>query len=123
MIFYVKKEDLGCWSWIGGKSTNGYGHFSVGGKGSPGKIAHRVSFELFKHEIPKGMWVLHTCRSKCVNPEHLFLGDRTDNMKDAAKKKRICTIGWLEYHWPSFLVLNIAKVFLYYKTPSNFNKD
>jgi hypothetical protein len=79
---YVKKEDLGCWSWIGGKSTNGYGHFSVGGKGSPGKIAHRVSFELFKHEIPKGMWVLHTCRNKCVNPEHLVIGNAKQNNKD-----------------------------------------
>ena len=29
------------------------------------------------------MWVLHTCDNrKCVNPEHLFLGDQTINTND-----------------------------------------
>ena len=81
-LLYIKEEENGCWSWLGGKTPNGYGHFSVGGKGSPGKSAHRVSFELFKHEIPKNMWVLHTCKTKCVNPEHLVLGDAFKNNKD-----------------------------------------
>lgn len=79
---FVSKSDDGCWIWNGGKTPNGYGHFSVGSKGSPGKSAHRVSYELFKGNIPYGMWVLHTCRNKCVNPEHLKLGTAKENNYD-----------------------------------------
>lgn len=78
---FVSKSDDGCWIWNGGKSK-GYGHFSVGPKGSPGKSAHRVSYELFKGNIPDGMWVLHTCRNKCVNPDHLELGTARKNNYD-----------------------------------------
>lgn len=49
----------------------------------------RKSFEAFKGPIPKGQWVLHTCDiPKCINPKHLFLGDRRDNMKDMYAKNR-----------------------------------
>lgn len=88
---YVKKEEDGCWSWIGGKTPNGYGHFSVGGKGSPGKSAHRASFEIFKYQIPQGMWVLHTCRNKCVNPDHLVIGDaKKNNSEDKLRDHTLC---------------------------------
>lgn len=81
----VSKTDT-CWIWTGGKRHFGYGVFSMGGKlyGS-----HRMSWELFKGAIPKGMWILHKCDNpSCVNPDHLFLGTPKDNMGDMIKKGR-----------------------------------
>lgn len=81
--FVIKKD--GCWDWSGCK-VNGYGHF-----GHRGKImrAHRASWILHKGNIPVDMFVLHTCDNRsCSNPEHLFLGSHTDNMRDMASKLR-----------------------------------
>lgn len=82
----------GCWSWTSSTSEKGgYGFLSDRGE----KVyAHRLSWELHRGPIPVGLWVLHSCDNPpCCNPEHLFLGTRTDNMQDAARKGRCCTIG------------------------------
>ena len=53
-------------------------------------MSHRKSYIQHKGEIPNGMFVCHTCdNGLCVNPEHLFLGTNSDNMKDAYKKGRL----------------------------------
>ena len=54
-------------------------------------LTHRVSWILHhKGPIPKGKWVLHQCDNPaCINPDHLFLGDHVENMRDAAFKGRI----------------------------------
>ena len=78
----VKKTD-GCWEWMG--FCNRYGKFTYEG----GQLAHRYSWLLHKGPIPDDLHVLHRCdNTKCVNPEHLFLGTHDDNMKDKAKKGR-----------------------------------
>jgi hypothetical protein len=91
-----KTAKNGCWEWKSALRGNGYGafftHLIEEGRKCLG--AHRVSWEIAHGSIPYGLWVLHKCDNRiCVNPDHLFLGNRTDNMKDAATKKRICTIG------------------------------
>jgi hypothetical protein len=80
---HVEKIEDGCWLWTGGKQPGGYGIFSYGSKLEGSKLAHRVAYEIWKGPIPKGMWVLHTCRNKCVNPGHLELGtSRKNNLDD-----------------------------------------
>jgi len=83
------RKTSGCWWWTGGSFDDGYGGIQEGRRGSCMLRAHRVSWELYRGEIPTGMQVLHHCdNSLCVNPEHLFLGTNADNVKDKVAKGR-----------------------------------
>lgn len=76
----------GCKEWTAYTDVYGYGVFKTGGKV---RKAHRLSWEAFVGKIPDGMCVLHKCDNrKCINPDHLFLGTFSDNVKDMMKKGR-----------------------------------
>lgn len=72
--FWRKVDKTGdCWLWTGARNGNGYGRFSIGGRGSSPALAHRVAYELVVGPIPEGMQIDHraTCFRHCVNPAHL----------------------------------------------------
>lgn len=82
----VRGEDE-CWEWTAGRHPTGYGRFKLNGSGVP---ASRVAWELANGPVPPGLCVCHSCDNPpCCNPEHLWLGTKGDNVRDASTKKRL----------------------------------
>lgn len=80
------KQKNGCWEWQGTLTYDGYGRWGINKKKDG---VHRSSYKIFKGEIPKGLFVCHTCDNrKCVNPDHLWLGTNKDNLDDMRRKGR-----------------------------------
>lgn len=81
----VKVVESGCHEWQSTIHRDGYGKFWYKGKQVQ---AHRMAYEFSKGDL-QGLWVLHKCDNrKCVNPEHLFLGDSLANIRDMDQKGR-----------------------------------
>ena|SRR3990167_1953531 len=88
----VIEQPYGCWEWVGSRNHGGYGIFSVtvGTYHARHVLAHRFALELLTaEEVPDGVFVCHRCDNPpCVNPAHLFLGDRKANARDMVAKGR-----------------------------------
>jgi hypothetical protein len=81
----IEKTEKGCWLY--GKSTSGI--YSKLRWQSKWYLAHRLSYEIFKGNIPDNLLVMHKCDvPKCINPEHLNVGSHKDNAQDRVIKGR-----------------------------------
>lgn len=80
-----------CWMWTGSRRPSGcgslYGIIWVAGKQTP---ASQVAWML-KTGLPwpDGMDACHSCdNGLCVNPDHIWPGTRSENMRDSVNKGR-----------------------------------
>ncbi len=82
----VIDESTGCWLWTGNKYPNGYGQL---GYQSGVYSVHRLAAHIWlKMSLDSGEQVNHkpTCPNKhCFNPEHLYLGNQSQNLNDYYK--------------------------------------
>lgn len=90
---FWRKIDKGssgdCWNWIGATSTSGYGVLQKGSRGQGLIRTHRFSYEIHKGEIPARKLILHSCDNKlCCNPNHLSVGDHSQNISEAWERGR-----------------------------------
>ena len=75
-----------CWEWTSSGTRDGYGKFSIAKRKMS---AHRVSWIIAFGSIEDGACVLHRCDNpSCVNPGHLFIGTKKDNVEDMRSKGR-----------------------------------
>jgi hypothetical protein len=85
----MPEPNTGCWIWTGAYTRRGYGMISLGGRKSKTLTASHASLKVHGIEVPLGMQVNHKCDNKwCVNPEHLWVGTQSDNMRDMWRKGR-----------------------------------
>lgn len=82
---FVKRSESECWPWIGGM-RNGYGAIKHG--------RHTLGAHVVAHAIAGGRFpaegeiICHTCDNRqCVNPSHLYVGNFSDNVRDADKRR------------------------------------
>ena len=87
--FWTKVDRRGpddCWNWKAGKSSTGYGHFTIKFENLR---AHVFSYRLNIGPIPFGLIVLHNCDNpSCVNPAHLRCGSHRENNQDMVSRWR-----------------------------------
>jgi hypothetical protein len=90
--FFEKLELINeCWVWLGSTNKDGYGLFHLSGKM---RSAHRTSYELHIGSIPSGMEIDHLCNMRaCVNPQHLEIVTREENLRRMMERKTNCVNG------------------------------
>ena len=81
LLIKRKIDDNGCWIWTGCNNYL-YGILRVNRKN---EFVHRISAWLYlDYDLFSNEQINHKCDVKlCFNPEHLYIGSRSQNTKDS----------------------------------------
>jgi hypothetical protein len=79
-----------CHLWNAASTPRGYGLFRISQPTRRFQYAHRLALERkIGRALERGERALHSCDTpSCVNPDHLRIGDQTDNMADCIERGR-----------------------------------
>jgi hypothetical protein len=93
LLKHSNQMENGCIVWSGRVNKDGYGLIRIGALGSKAGrqvYVHRLAAALWNgFDLASPMFILHRCDNPpCWNPEHLFEGTNTDNVRDCIKKGR-----------------------------------
>jgi hypothetical protein len=80
-------NEAGCWLWQGHTDTRGYGQVWIAQQFT---LLHRWAYEQKNNlKLQSADHCCHRCDTpNCVNPDHIFIGSASDNIRDAVKKGR-----------------------------------
>jgi len=82
----IPEPNTGCWIWIFGLNSSGYGSITYQGNQMG---AHRASYVAFNGLIPEKFDVHHVCNNRfCVNPYHLKAVTHSENMSAQGPRAR-----------------------------------
>lgn len=78
----------GCWYWLRTPLSSRYGKLLYNSKSHS---THRIAMFLFRgFDLQSRLFICHRCDNpSCVNPDHLFIGTNSDNMRDSWGKGRM----------------------------------
>lgn len=86
LAHYSMPAQNGCILWTGSTNQKGYAHLAFRGRL---RRVTRLMMEQRLGELDAAVHVLHRCDNpRCINPDHLFLGDNTANVADKVSKER-----------------------------------
>lgn len=89
----IPEPNSGCWIWLRGLSGGKYKYPVWGQRDQRRQVSH-LALLTRGIEVPRGLDACHSCdNTYCVNPDHLFVGTRKDNMRDAQAKRRLVGYG------------------------------
>lgn len=90
LTMYEAIPEVGCWIWTGHVTKLGYGRVDLRDTEKRQRFyAHRFLYERLVGPLRPGDCVCHRCDTpSCVNPGHMFIGDRRANMLDMQAKNR-----------------------------------
>lgn len=82
----AEPDTNGCTLWVGLRSRQGYGRFSIG---QTDHRAHKVAYEWAHGSVPVGLVLDHLCRNRaCVNVAHLEAVAHAENVRRGSRANR-----------------------------------